>query len=103
MDGAALSNLLSYGLYYMLIIATVIFLCRVQVIDGRWWLILLLLTVLFDLITLWRICLPSMNIWVDSLLRSFVFLGGGAVITYAAELSPERNSQIRSFSTPKRK
>ena len=103
MDGAALSNLLSYGLYYMLIIATVIFLCRVQIIDGRWWLILLLLAVLFGLNTLWRICLPSMNIWLDSLLRSFVFLGGGAVITYAAQLSPELNSQIHSFRARKRK
>ena len=94
MDGAAMSNLLSYGLYYLLVIATVVPLCRIRVIDRRWWWILALLTVLFGVNTLWCMYAPSMNIWLDSVLRSLVILGGGVLVAYKAELSPELNQQI---------
>jgi O-antigen/teichoic acid export membrane protein len=94
MEGAALSNLLSYGLYYLLIIGTVVPLCRFHVVDGRWWLIALLLVVLFAANTLWQLYLPAMNIWVDSIVRSIVIIGGGAGIAYAGKLSPEINQQI---------
>lgn len=94
MDGAAMSNLLSYGLYYLLVIATVVSLCRIRVIDRRWWWILALLTVLFGVNTLWCMYAPSMNIWLDSVLRSLVILGGGVLVAYKAELSPELNQQI---------
>ena len=49
MEGAAISNLLSYGLYYLLIIATVVPFCRLKIIDTKWWLILMLLAALFAL------------------------------------------------------
>ncbi len=97
MDGAALSNVLSYGLYYTLIICTVVPLCRLRIVDKRWWLILLLLVVLFGLNTLWQTFMPSLNIWVDSIARSIAFLGGGALIAYKAKLSPEINNQIFNF------
>ena len=94
MDGAALSNVLSYGLYYVLIILTVVPLCRLRIVDMRWWYILLLLVVLFVLNVLWQTYMPALNLWLDSLLRSLVFIGGGAFIAYKAKLSPEINQQI---------
>ena len=94
MNGAAMSNLLSYGLYYILIIATIVPLGHFHVVDKKWWYIALLLVTLFVINTLWQHYLPTLNIWVDSLLRSIVILGGGALIAYKAKLSPEINQQI---------
>jgi O-antigen/teichoic acid export membrane protein len=98
MEGAALSNLLSYGLYYALVILTVSLLCRLQVVDRRWWYILALLIVLFASNWLWQTFLPGFNIWLDSLLRSAVILGSGAFIAYKAKLSPEINQQLCAIS-----
>jgi predicted membrane channel-forming protein YqfA (hemolysin III family) len=89
MEGAAFSNLISYGLYYVLIIATFVPLCRIHIVDKRWGYTLLLIAVLFALNYLWQTYLPALNIWLDSLLRSFVLLGSGAYIAYLANLSPE--------------
>ena len=97
MEGAALSNLLSYGLYYLLIIGTVVPLGRMHVVDGRWWIILVLLIALFAINEVWRIYAPLENIWLDSIVRSIVLIGGGAGIAYAAKLSPEINEQIRKI------
>ena len=95
MNGAALSNLLSYGLYVALTILFVVSLCRIRIIEKRWWFILLLLVVLFAINALWCQFAPTMNIWADSLLRSAVLIGGGALIAYKAELSPEINKTLR--------
>ena len=97
MDGAAISNVVSYGLYYLLIIATVVPLCRVHVVDRRWWWILLLLLAIFALNWAWQTYLPALNIWADSILRSLVLLGGGALIAYKAGLSPEVTEQIKNL------
>ena len=94
MEGAAASNLLSYGLYYLLIIATVVPLGHFHVVDKNWWYILLLLLALFALNAAWSHYAPTMNLWLDSLLRSVLFLGGGMLIAYKAKLSPEINQQI---------
>ena len=69
-------------------------LCRVRIIDRRWWVILALILVLFGLNWAWQTYLSAMNIWLDSIIRSLVILGGGAVIAYKAKLSPEINDQI---------
>ena len=94
MNGAAMSNLLSYGLYCILIIATVVPLGHFHVVDKNWWYIALLLVALFALNTLWQHYLPALNIWADSILRSLVLIGSGALIAYKAKLSPEINQQI---------
>ena len=94
MEGAAFSNLISYGIYYLLIIATIVPLGRFHVIDRKWVYILLLLMAVFGLNWLWQSFLPAMNIWVDSICRSIMLLGGGAWIAYKAQLSPEINQQI---------
>ena len=98
MDGAAISNVVSYGLYYLLIIATVVPLCRVHVVDRRWWWILLLILAIFALNRAWQTYLPALNIWADSILRSLVLLGGGALIAYKAGLSPEVTEQIKHLT-----
>jgi len=97
MEGAAYSNLLSYGSYYLLVIATVVPLCRIRVVDKRWWSILVLLIALFAINRAWQTFLPGLNIWLDSLLRSAVILGAGALIAYKAKLVPEINQQIDAF------
>ena len=94
MQGAAISNLVSYGLYYILIVVTIVPLIRIHVTERRWWSILLLLVTLFGLNWLWQTYLPQLNIWLDSLLRSVVLLGSGAIIAYKAKLSPEINEQL---------
>ena len=102
MDGAAWSNLLSYGLYFLLIVLTLRLTCRFSIVDRNWWYILVLLVGLFVLNFLWQRYLPTLNIWLDSLLRSLVLLGGGAFIAYKAKLSPEINSQIVNRISPDR-
>ena len=99
MDGAAMSNLLSYALYILLTIITVVPLCRIRIIDRRWWYILALLVILFALNTVWCLYAPAMNIWLDSILRSAVLLGGGMLIAYKAKLSPEINEQITNIKS----
>lgn len=94
MDGAALSNLISYGMYFLLTVVTVVALNHIHVVNKRWWLILALLVALFVLNWLWQTYLPALNIWLDSLLRSVILLGSGALIAYKSELSPEINQQI---------
>ena len=94
MEGAALSNLISYGIYYLLIIATIVPLGHFHVIDRKWIYIGVLLISIFGLNVLWQSFLPAMNMWADSICRSIVLLGGGAWIAYKAELSPEINQQI---------
>jgi O-antigen/teichoic acid export membrane protein len=94
MQGAALSNLLSYGLYMALTIITVVPLGHFHVVDKNWWKIAVLLAGLFAINQAWLIYMPSMNIWLDSLLRTFILIGGGALIAYKTKLSPEINQQI---------
>ena len=94
MEGAAFSNLLSYGLYYLLIIAAVIPLGHFHVVDRKWWHIAALLTLLFAGNYVWQTFIPSMNIWLDSIARSLVIIGGGLYLAYTAKLSPEINNHI---------
>jgi len=98
MIGAATSNLLSYGIYYLLIICTIVPLCRLRIIDRQWWYIVALILAIFALNWCWQTYLPHFNIWVDSMIRSVILLGGGALIAYKAKLSPELNGQIRHIT-----
>ena len=99
MQGAALSNLLSYGLYMALTIITVVPLGHFHVVDKNWWYILLLLVALFAINQIWCMYAPSMNIWLDSILRSLILIGGGALIAYKTKLSPEVNEQIKNLKS----
>ena len=94
MDGAAMSNLFAYGIYILLTVLTIVPLGRIRVTDRRWWAILALIIGLFAINQIWLIFMPQMNLWLDSILRSLVLIGGGAFIAYKAKLSPEINQQI---------
>ena len=94
MDGAAMSNLFAYGIYILLAVLTIVPLGRIRVTDRRWWAILALIIGLFAFNQIWLIFMPQMNLWLDSILRSLVLIGGGAFIAYKAKLSPEINQQI---------
>jgi len=94
MEGAAWSNLLSYGIYYLLIILMVCITCRLHIVNRRWLYTLGMLVVLFAVNAMWRRWFAMDNIWLDSILRSVVIIGSGAVIAYKAQLSPEINQQI---------
>lgn len=97
--GAATSNLASYGLYYILIICTVVPLCRIRIVDKQWWMIAALLLAVFGLNYAWQQYLPSLGLWADSILRSLVLLGGACLIAYKANLSPEINEQIKNYKS----
>lgn len=56
--------------------------------------ILLLLIGLFAFNELWGMYMLAMNIWLDSILRSALFLGSGVLIAYKCKLSPEINQQL---------
>ena len=99
MIGAAASNLLSYGFYYLLIVLTIAPLCRLKVIDRKWWLIAILLVAIFGLNYAWQQYLPTLHIWLDSIVRSAVLLGLGLLIAYKANLSPEINNQIKNLKS----
>ena len=96
MDGAAWSNLLSYGLYFALTLITLRLTCHFRMVNRQWFYILLLIVALFVLNTLWQMYLPTLNIWLDSLLRTVVLLGGGAFIAYKTKLSPEINALLHN-------
>lgn len=96
-NGAALSNLISYALYGILTVAALVPLCRLKIVNRQWGYTLLLLTVIFGLNTLWNCYIPAVNVWVDSLLRTGVLLGGGLLIAYRGKLSPEINRFMDTY------
>ena len=61
--------------------------------------ILLLIVVILNLNFLWLKHVPINNIWISSLLRTVVLMGGGCAVAWAKNLSPEINQQIQSFIT----
>ena len=97
MEGAAVSNLLSYGLYFVLTIVTIVPLGRFHVVDKNWWYIALLLVGLFVINQVWLMYMPALNIWLDSIVRSLALIGGGAFIAYKTKLSPEINQTLSGF------
>lgn len=101
MEGAAWSNLLSYGLYFVLIILTLRISSGIRITNRRWYYILALLVVLFALNMLCIRFLPIANIWLSSILRSVILLGGGFAVAYFAKLSPELNALLHSIRLPR--
>ena len=94
MNGAALSNLISYALYFVGVIATLALTCRTHPFCRTQLLTLAILAFLFVINELWCPYCPD-NIWLSSILRSFVLLGSGLLLAYRLRLSPEINALIR--------
>lgn len=101
MDGAALSNLISYAFYYMLIIITVRLTGQLSVLNRRILYSAALIAALLALNYLWQIYLPISNLWISSITRSTVLLGGGFAIAYYAQLSPELHALLSKIRIPR--
>jgi O-antigen/teichoic acid export membrane protein len=97
MDGAAVSNLIAYALYFLLITLTVRLTLRAPTFTRQHAKILLLIVVILNLNFLWQTYLPIHNIWLSSIIRSLVLIGGGCAVAWFKNLSPEINQQVRSL------
>jgi hypothetical protein len=97
MDGAAVSNLIAYALYFLLITLTVRLTLHAPTFTRHHAKILLLIVVILNLNFLWQTYLPIHNIWLSSIIRSLVLIGGGCAVAWFKNLSPEINQQVRSL------
>ena len=97
MDGAAVSNLIAYALYFLLITLTVRLTLHAPTFTRQHAKILLLIVVILNLNFLWQKYLPINNIWFSSIVRSLVLIGGGCAVAWFKNLSPEINQQVRSL------
>ena len=97
MNGAAISNLVSYAVYFLLIVVTVRLTLRTPTFTREHIYIVLLFAIIFGLNYLWQHFLPINNIWLSSMLRSVVLLGTATLVAWFANLSPEIKQQIQSF------
>lgn len=96
-SGAALSNLISYSVYFILIVITVRLTLRTSTFTRKHMYIVFLFAAIFLMNYLWQQYLPIQNIWLSSIIRSVVLLGTAGLIAWYANLSPEINHQIKSF------
>jgi hypothetical protein len=96
MNGAAISNLVSYAVYFLFIVITVRLTLHTPTFTRQHIYIVFLFATIFVLNYLWQHFLPIHNIWLSSILRSVVLLGAATLVAWFANLSPEINQQIRS-------
>ena len=97
MNGAAISNLLAYSIYFLLIVLTVRFTLHTPTFTRQHLRIILLIIVIINLNFLWLKHLPINNIWISSIVRTIVLIGGGCFVAWVKNLSPEINQQVRSI------
>ena len=95
MEGAAVSNLIAYAIYFILIVVTVRLTLKSPTFTRQHLKILLLIVLILILNFLWQKYLPINNIWINSIIRSVVLLGGGCAVAWYKNLSPEINQQVR--------
>ena len=99
MDGAAVSNLIAYAIYFILIIITVRITIQAPTFTRQHFKILILILLIISTNSLWRKYLPINNIWISSIIRTIVLMGSACAIAWGKNLSPEINQQVRSFLT----
>jgi len=97
MTGAALSNLLSVLLYFVCVLTTVCTTTRTSPFSWDQVKGIGLLGAVFVLNMLWLRYIPLSNIWISSLLRTTILLGGAAYIAIKAHLSDEINALLCSI------
>lgn len=94
-NGAALANLLSYTLYFVLLILTLAFCCHTHPFSvGHAKTLLLFVLMLGGGWALDRFC-PSVNLWVASAIKTIILWGGAAVIALRWGISPEINQLLK--------
>lgn len=98
MEGAALSNLLSYAIYFVCIISTLAVtmcihpFCREQLYT------LLILSAVLAINYIWQTFCPIDGIWLSSIIRSLILLAPAGWIVYKLNLSPEINALLHQYS-----
>ena len=97
MNGAALSNLISYAVYFLLIVLTVRGTIHTPTFTTQHLKIALLFVAVFILNYLWQTYLPINNIWISSILRTIVLMGCACTVAWFKNLSPEINQQMRNL------
>ena len=96
MNGAAISNLIAYAIYFTLIILTVRFTIQTPTFTRQHLKIILLLLLIITTNFLWQRHLPINNIWISSTIRTLVLMGGACAIAWHKNLSPEIRQFIKS-------
>ncbi len=96
MKGAAFANLFSQAIYYACLLIALRLRVGVNMLSVNHLKTLLLAVVIVVLneCALWMGLMADVNIWLSTILRSFVFLGGGAAIAYVAKISPDVNNMV---------
>ena len=97
MNGAAMSNLISYAVYFILIVITVRLTLKTSTFTLKHIYIVLLFAAIITLNYLWQQYLPIQNIWLSSIVRSIILLGVAGLVAWFANLSPEINQQVRNL------
>lgn len=97
MEGSAWSNLLSYVVYSVLVLAVVRCKMRLSPFCRTEIMTFALLVSALAINSLWMRYMPIENVWLSSLLRSFVLIGGFCLIAYKSQLSEEINALLRSL------
>jgi O-antigen/teichoic acid export membrane protein len=97
MEGSAWSNLLSYVVYCVLVLAVVCGKMRLSPFCRTELKTLGLAVGVLVINYLWVRYMPMENVWLSSLLRSFVLIGGFCLIAYKSQLSEEINALLRSL------
>lgn len=96
MNGAALSNIVSYAVYHALVVLTLAFGTHTHPFAKSQLYTIALLVVLFILNYLLLRCLP-LGIWGSSIVRSVLLLGGGCAVAYAGKFSPELDAVLHKI------
>lgn len=95
MNGAAMSTWMCYAAYYVLVVATVCIATKTSPFHRNQIWMLLLAAALFVMNEGALRLMSDMNIWLSSIIRTLVFIGGGMYIAYKANLSEEINALLR--------
>jgi O-antigen/teichoic acid export membrane protein len=97
MEGAAMSNLISYAVYFLLIVLTVHLCQHTTTFTSQHLKIVFLILLVLSINSLWIKYLPTGNIWISSIVRTIVLIGGACAIAWFKNLSPEINQQVRTL------
>ncbi len=95
MNGAAMANLLSYALYFVLILLTTGLMLHTTPLTKNMLKTLFIATMVLALNYIWKTYAPSINMWLDSIIRSVILLGGTAIITWQWHISPEIEQWVK--------
>ncbi len=98
MDGAAWANLLSYAFYYLCLLLIARCCIGVSILSTGHLKTLMLAGSIFVANALVQTLLSDWNIWLSAIIRSLIFLGGGATIAYLWKISPDINNIAKKYN-----